>query len=460
MDIREKAGVIVINSVCVSTFFVLLLCSAILVSFGSYSILESYFSFPFLAGVIWLNWKKRYHLSRFLITYFSQVVIFLLALSDRRTGSEYFLITVACLAAFVYKSNKQIALAFVMTCVFFSAYTYIDNVTPFKPDPSINYPVTSTLMLFICCAIILLQMSIFHALLHKYSASLDEANLKLTDSNNELNQLNESLDLKVKDRTEELEIKHQKLGEVILELNMKNDALQSVVSDLGQRNYEMNQLIYHLSHSLKSPVSSIAGLCNLMQLDGGKKNLEKTLPMINEKIREMNDVFNSINHLALINFESFDASECSISKILDDAVLEVSILKIRNPISLFIEPFDVTMKTDETLIYLIFYHIIKNAFMFQSNRDDSQLRIYVDELSDFVKLTFKDNGIGIPTQYQDQVYDMFFKASEISTGIGMGLYVTRRIVQRLKGNLQLLSNETGTTIVISLPKESKIDVEN
>ena len=111
------------------------------------------------------------------------------------------------------------------------------------------------------------------------------------------------------------------------------------------------------------------------------------------------------------------------------------------------------MVTNEHLLNLIFFHLIKNAYMFQSPHRDSYLKIKVIELEGTVKFRFEDNGVGIPDSLQEKIYDLFFKASVISSGIGLGLYVTKAILKRINGNIELISNEEGSTFTITIPKK-------
>ena len=246
MNIGERTGIIVMNSISMTTIAMLIVISVILVSFGSYSILESYLSFPFLAFIIWLNYKGRHNTSRFIFTYVSQLIILALAISDRRTGTEYFLMAVACSSPIIYSRNLHILMTFLLSLLCYITYKYIDATFPFVVDESINYPIISTLFLFICGSIVAIEMFVYKLLLQQYSKSLDEANHQLTLSNDELFILNNSLDQKVQQRTDELESKNKKLGFGVIGINKYE--VSNIAKCILKPNYFHRKQMNHISH--------------------------------------------------------------------------------------------------------------------------------------------------------------------------------------------------------------------
>jgi signal transduction histidine kinase len=63
-----------------------------------------------------------------------------------------------------------------------------------------------------------------------------------------------------------------------------------------------------------------------------------------------------------------------------------------------------------------------------------------------------DNGVGIIETYQDNVFDIFFRASDNSEGSGLGLYIVKKAIEKLQGKIELKSRHLkGTTFTITLP---------
>ena len=69
---------------------------------------------------------------------------------------------------------------------------------------------------------------------------------------------------------------------------------------------------------------------------------------------------------------------------------------------------------------------------------------------------FDDNGIGICKDCKEKVFDMFYRATELSKGSGLGLYIVQQATQKLEGKIELESTEyVGTKLKISLPNLAK-----
>jgi signal transduction histidine kinase len=99
---------------------------------------------------------------------------------------------------------------------------------------------------------------------------------------------------------------------------------------------------------------------------------------------------------------------------------------------------------------IIFSNLISNAIKYQDlGKPESYLLITVSVTPSHVRLSFTDNGVGIDQAYQEQIFDMFVRASEQSEGSGLGLYIVKQAVSVMQGSLQLESKlGTGTTFTI------------
>jgi len=72
--------------------------------------------------------------------------------------------------------------------------------------------------------------------------------------------------------------------------------------------------------------------------------------------------------------------------------------------------------------------------------------------SDSFSVTVEDNGIGISDKYIDKIFDMFYRATESSDGSGLGLYIVKETVDRLKGKIDVQSRpEEGTRFKVEFP---------
>ncbi len=445
MDIAERARIMVTNSFCVIVIGLVFLLSVAFSAAGSYSILESLTIVPLLVTVLYFNRRGYYPFVRFVFSFGMLFLIFLLALSDRRTGTEYALIAVACSATFAFQETKWVILSYVTALLLYIVYLVLDNTLYFEPDPTVDYPVTRTTMVVVSAFVVFFEMLHFRVIVKRYSDALHDTNEQLIASNTKLNATNSRLDSLVAERTLALENKNE-------ELVQKNRYLDSLAAELKQRNAELDQIVYRLSHNIRAPLHSIAGLVHLMRIDHDPAKNVEALARIDNQLDEMGSVFRSMNA-----FISVVMNEVAVARLsLDQLLMESISLQECTPgfadvmIALDMGEQD-EIYSDRGLLLTLFESIVSNAIVFRSRTRRGHLRISVRRRGMLYLITFSDNGIGIDERVKNQVFDMFYRGSEYSEGPGLGLYISREIVRKLKGSIHITSGAEGTSVMLSIP---------
>jgi PAS domain S-box-containing protein len=108
----------------------------------------------------------------------------------------------------------------------------------------------------------------------------------------------------------------------------------------------------------------------------------------------------------------------------------------------------VTMNKHE--LVQVFLNLFQNSL---DAKGDKPLNIIISSklVEDYIRITFEDNGVGIPPAIVDYVFDPFFSTKD--EGTGLGLSVTRKIIQNHNGSIRVNSSSQGTTFTIKLPYE-------
>jgi signal transduction histidine kinase len=115
---------------------------------------------------------------------------------------------------------------------------------------------------------------------------------------------------------------------------------------------------------------------------------------------------------------------------------------------------DIVILSNMALLQIIFRNVIENSILFRKTQPGAQPFIDVSILNsnDMIEITVADNGIGVEERYQPQLFDLYFRASQASKGNGLGLYLVKKAVTKLNGNIELISDYgIGTTITMKLP---------
>ena len=107
-----------------------------------------------------------------------------------------------------------------------------------------------------------------------------------------------------------------------------------------------------------------------------------------------------------------------------------------------------TFHTDSDIFDHIIYNLIENSIKFQSS-DDLQITLTILKEDHLTKIIYEDNGEGIEDELKDVLFTSF-KKSENSNGLGLGLNIVKNAVQKLSGEVQLVSTPKGAKFIIIL----------
>lgn len=108
---------------------------------------------------------------------------------------------------------------------------------------------------------------------------------------------------------------------------------------------------------------------------------------------------------------------------------------------------------DHHTVSEILRQLISNSINFRNqNKSNRSIDIHVGVTPHFVRLEIKDNGTGVASQHQSKIFEPFFKASQQSKGLGIGLFLVKEMVRGLGGTLDFDSEEkVGSTFVVTIP---------
>jgi signal transduction histidine kinase len=108
---------------------------------------------------------------------------------------------------------------------------------------------------------------------------------------------------------------------------------------------------------------------------------------------------------------------------------------------------------DKSRISMIIENITSNAIKYRNrSRKDACIFTQVKVTPHKVLLTIEDNGIGISEKYQEDIFNMFFRGTELSQGPGLGLYLVKETLDKLKGKIKVHSKpNVGTRFKLWIP---------
>lgn len=220
-----------------------------------------------------------------------------------------------------------------------------------------------------------------------------------------------------------------------------------------------NHFVSNASHELRTPLTSLTSEIEVTLLKERTINeYIGTLQSLYEEIKSLNRLSNGLLDLAQ---SSVDLTLLKVSKIRVDELLlsaRAELLSHHNEFLINIdfeslppEETNLIVYGNENLLKTAFINLFENACKFSEN-NKCKVIIITDKNSYIIKVS--DNGIGIPPDEIDKVWEAFYRAknSREKEGHGVGLHLVKKIVEIHKGNISIQSAENiGTEITIALP---------
>lgn len=226
------------------------------------------------------------------------------------------------------------------------------------------------------------------------------------------------------------------------------DALIETLDELKQKNYELDNYFYKVSHDIRAPLCTILGLTNLMKLERDIAVNEVYIGLIEKSVQKLDSFIQTIlNHSRTLN-ASTQIQSIDFQQIINECLSEFTYLPQFARLKTQIQVHSSNkFYNDTSRISIIFRHLISNALKFMDiRREENLLELDITITGNKAYISVEDNGIGIQKQYMGKIFDMFFKATDVSDGAGLGLYIVRQTIDKLGGSISVKSESGKGTI--------------
>ncbi|HTJ53064.1 MAG TPA: ATP-binding protein, partial [Cyclobacteriaceae bacterium] len=233
------------------------------------------------------------------------------------------------------------------------------------------------------------------------------------------------------------------------QLRLQYDALVKI-------NQEMDNFVYSVSHNIRSPLTSVMGLLNLVQREDEQRDqfFHNYFEMMSKSVKKLDETIKEILEYSRNARSETQTEEIDIRLVVEKVFDRLKYIEGFDKTKLIIsvtqdEPF----YSDAYRLRIIFTNLISNAILYRDkNKSENILDVTVNIKEKIADIIVEDNGMGIEDEYLPRVFDMFFRASLKSEGAGLGLYITKEMVNKLGGEIVLESTVgQGTRCKIKLP---------
>jgi signal transduction histidine kinase len=237
---------------------------------------------------------------------------------------------------------------------------------------------------------------------------------------------------------------------------------------------ELNNLKSHFinitSHELRTPIAVIMSSAEIIDMIVSKPNTDQKIKPENYTIKilaEVNKITNILNDLLIVGqIESgkikFKPETVDIKEFIEKIIEEnFSTYKDGRSVEYRIEEDKRKVELDKNLMRHVIVNLIGNAFKYSPNKRSPILDVL--QTNNELSISVKDFGIGIPEKDIGNLFQTFYRASNVGniSGTGVGLMIVEHAVHTHNGRIELESKEgEGTTIKIYLPINNINNIDN
>ena len=253
----------------------------------------------------------------------------------------------------------------------------------------------------------------------------------------ELKKSHDNLELKVQERTAELDI---------------------LIDELKRSNAELQQFAYVSSHDLQEPLRTIASFTQLLERRYKGKldsDADEFMDYIVEAAKRMQQLINDLLEYSRVATKGAEFQQVDTEEVLDNVLQNLKSSIEENNAEITHDELP-TVIADKVQLVQLFQNLIGNAIKFKKPDEPPKIHISAqkDEKKNEYVFSVSDNGIGMEPQYAERIFIIFQRlhTRDVYKGTGIGLSIAKKIIERHGGRIWVESEfGVGSTFYFTIP---------
>lgn len=227
---------------------------------------------------------------------------------------------------------------------------------------------------------------------------------------------------------------------------------------LREKNEELEQFTYTVSHDLKAPLLTISSYAELLRGDlesGDREQVAEDLSFICAAVEKMRRLIDALLELSRIGRTSGEMSMVALAPVMDEVLLLVSGEIKESNARIEVAPELPAVYGNSLRLQQVMQNLVQNALKFRDPARPLLVEIgWQRETDGAIVVTVRDNGIGIDPARLESVFELFVHGTEAGSGTGIGLAMVRRIMTSFGGVAwaESAGKGTGATICLRFPQ--------
>lgn len=233
---------------------------------------------------------------------------------------------------------------------------------------------------------------------------------------------------------------------------------ERLLRELADKNNELEQFTYTVSHDLKAPIITIKGFLGLLGMDVRSDNIEridKDIARINGAVDKMHELLIELLNLSRVGRMMEPSQPVPFRELVNEAADVLQGRFADTQAQLKVADDLPTVLGDRRRLLEVVQNLMDNAAKFSAGQPVPLVEVGWDGYERNMPILFvKDNGIGIPPEYHERIFGLFNKLDPVGEGTGVGLALVKRIVEFHGGRIWVESESgRGATFFFTLPNQ-------
>jgi light-regulated signal transduction histidine kinase (bacteriophytochrome) len=245
------------------------------------------------------------------------------------------------------------------------------------------------------------------------------------------------------------------MSDGLTDLRLENERL---ARELAQARAELEDFTYSVSHDLRASLRHVSAYVQIIREDLDHQSdagVVKHLDTVSQAAKQMGRQIDGLMELARLTRVEIQPSPLDVGALVDDIFVELAPRLVGRTLAWDIASDMPALRGDSTLVRQLFSHLLGNAVKFTAPRSAAVVNVSWQLLdSDRCALTVRDNGVGFNPHYKSKLFHAFQRlhGARDFEGLGMGLALSRKIVERHGGSVWADgAPETGCSVSFTLP---------
>lgn len=229
---------------------------------------------------------------------------------------------------------------------------------------------------------------------------------------------------------------------------------EHLIRELTQNNKDLKQFSYITSHNLRSPLSNLTGLLNLIEdIPIENEELKEILNGFNKSTHLLNETINDLVKVIIIKDNpSIQKEEVLLNEVFENVFNQLSFqIELHKPIIKLNFEKATVLNINKAYLESILLNLLTNSIKYRSKDRKLKITISANQTEDnIIILTFKDNGIGIDLERnRDKVFGLYQRFHNYPDSKGLGLYLVKSQVETMGGTISIDSEvNKGTSFTL------------